>query len=420
MPKTLVIHSHEVWLKGRNRNYFLGRLRAALECALEGLPYERVEQLSGRYLVWFGEDDATEAAIARVKRVFGVVNFGVATTASRELESMREVAWQVVREEKFRTFAVRAKRGDKSYPLHSNEIERDVGAYLLAQLRAAGREVRVDLTEPDLTCFIEITPGGPVFVYARKIPGPGGLPANTAGRLVCLLSGGFDSAVAAYKMMKRGAHILFVHFYGIPARPGESSVPVAREIVEKLTPYQLSSKLYLVPFDPIQREIVLNAPEGFRILLYRRMMLRIAEAIGREEHAWGMVTGDSLAQVASQTLQNMYAVGEVATLPVYRPLVGDDKQEILKLARELGTYEISCEPFQDCCPMFLPKRPVIHARLEEVREAEARLETERLIRTGLASVAVERFRYRAGQVEAVAALAPAAAPKPSSPAVEPK
>ncbi len=416
MRSILVIHPHEVWLKGRNRNYFLGRLRAALERALDDVGVERMERLGGGIMVWLREGAPPDVAVARVKKVFGVVNFGVAREAPPELDAIRETAWAVVRQENFITFAVRAKRGDKSFPLHSHDIEREVGAHLLAQLRGAGREVRVQLDSPDLTCFVEITPGGPALVYTQKVPGPGGLPANTAGRLACLLSGGFDSAVAAYKMMKRGAHMIFVHFHGIPSRPGESSAPVARELVKTLTPYQFSSKLYLVPFDPIQREIVMNAPEGFRILLYRRMMLRIAEAIAKKERAWGVVTGDSLAQVASQTLQNMYAVGEVATLPVYRPLAGDDKQEIIALARELGTYEISCEPFQDCCPMFLPRRPVIHARLEEVREAEARLDVARLVTMGMESVTVERFRYRAGQVETVSApeVTPEPSPQPSS------
>jgi thiamine biosynthesis protein ThiI len=166
------------------------------------------------------------------------------------------------------------------------EIEAIVGRYLLERLRANGREVRVRLKDPELTCYIEITPG-PLLVYARKIPGVGGLPANTAGRLTCLLSGGYDSAVAAYHMMKRGAHLSFVHFHGTGADPGESSVHVARGLVRALVPYQFGAKLYRVPFEAIQREIVRYAPEGVRVLLYRRMMLRISEVLARRETAWG-------------------------------------------------------------------------------------------------------------------------------------
>ena len=162
-------------------------------------------------------------------------------------------------------------------------------------------------------------------------------------------------------MMKRGAHLSFVHFWGGGARPGESSVHVARELVRRLVPWQFSAKLYLVPFEPVQREIVARAPEKFRILLYRRMMLRIAERIARSNRALGLITGDSLAQVASQTLHNMAAVGAATRMPLYRPLVGDDKIEIMDAAQKIGTHDISAEPFHDCCPIFMPRNPALHA-----------------------------------------------------------
>src|SRR5205807_1472001 len=260
----------------------------------------------------------------------------------------------------FSTFAVRATRSDKSFPLNAMALERAIGGNVYDNLIAAGREARVDLTNPSLTCHIEVSTG-PLLVYARRIAGAGGLPPNTAGRLVCLLSGGFDSAVAAFKMMKRGAHLSFVHFWGGGGRAGESSVHVARQLVERLVPWQFTAKLYLVPFEPLQREIAAQAPEAFRTLLYRRLMLRIAERIAQRGKAKGVVTGDSLGQVASQTLQNLQAVGSIARLPVFRPLVGDDKLEIQELARRIGTYDISAEPFHDCCPVFQSKSPALFA-----------------------------------------------------------
>jgi thiamine biosynthesis protein ThiI len=272
---------------------------------------------------------------------------------------------------------------------------------LVDQLRAAGRNARVKLNDPDLTCRIEIPPGPSLLVYARKIPGAGGLPSNTAGRMTCLLSGGFDSAVAAHKMMKRGAHLNFVHFWGGGARPGESSVHVARELVKRLVPWQFSAKLYLVPFEPVQREIVARAPEEFRILLYRRMMLRIAERIARSNRALGLITGDSLAQVASQTLHNMAAVGAAVRMPLYRPLAGDDKIEIMDAARKIGTHDISAEPFHDCCPIFLPRNPALHASIAELDQAESTLDIEALIGQGIDAMSIERYRYAAGQVEKV-------------------
>jgi tRNA uracil 4-sulfurtransferase len=294
---------------------------------------------------------------------------------------------------------VRAKRSDKEFPHSTMEIESTVGRYLLEKLRAQGRDVRVRLKDPELTCHIEITPG-PLLVYARKIPGAGGLPANTAGRMTCLLSGGYDSAVAAYHMMKRGAHLSFVHFYGTGARPGESSLHVASGLVRTLVPYQFRAKLYRVPFEEVQREIVRYAPESVRVLLYRRMMLRITEAFARRDRSLALVTGDSLGQVASQTLRNLVAVEAAARMPVFRPLIGTDKMEILATARKIGTYDISSEPFHDCCPIFLPRSPALSARPEELKEAEATLDLESLVAMGIRGATIERFTYTGGRVEA--------------------
>jgi thiamine biosynthesis protein ThiI len=219
--------------------------------------------------------------------------------------------------------------------------------------------------------------------------------------MACLLSGGFDSAVAAYKMMRRGAHLTFVHFWGGGARAGESSVHVARELVRRLVPYQFTAKLHLVPFEAIQREIVGQAPEAYRILLYRRMMLRITERLALADRAQGIVSGDSLGQVASQTLHNMVAVGDAVRMPVFRPLAGDDKQEILAIARKIGTYEISAEPFHDCCPLFLPRTPALHALAEELDQAEARLDVPTLVERGVETATRERYRYSGGRAEQI-------------------
>src|ERR1700681_316838 len=402
MPKlVIVVHYHELWLKGGNRRFFLSKLHMALKRALEGLPVERILRPGDRLLIEFGEGAPVEEAVARIERVFGVAFYAVARVVPRggdnDLATLGRVAWEEVRSEKFSTFAVRAKRSDKSFPHTTTEIDVSVGQYLVDQLRAEGRATRVKLNDPELTCRVEIPPGHSLLVYARKIPGAGGLPPNTAGRMTCLLSGGFDSAVAAHKMMKRGAHLSFVHFWGGGARPGESSVHVARELVRQLVPWQFSAKLYLVPFEPVQREIVARAPEEFRILLYRRIALRIA----RNGRSLGLITGDSLGQVASQTLHNMAAVGAAVRMPLYRPLAGDDKIEIMDAARKIGTHDISAEPFHDCCPIFLPRNPALHATVAELDKAENALDIEALIRQGIDAMAIERYRYAAGRVEKV-------------------
>jgi len=395
----IVVHYHELWLKGRNRRFFLGKLFTALRQALDGIPVERIEQPGDRFLVRLGAGASLEDAIARVERVMGIAYYAVARPVERSMEALCRAAWEEVEPLDFRTFAVRAKRSDKSFPHPVMEIESAVGRFLLEKLRAQGRNVSVKLKDPDLTCRVEITPG-PALVYARKIPGAGGLPANTAGRMACLLSGGYDSAVAAYHMMKRGAHLSFVHFYGGGARPGESSLHVASGLVTRLAPYQFRARLYRVPFEAIQREIVRYAPEGARILLYRRMMLRIAEALARRDRALALVTGDSLGQVASQTLRNLVAVDAVARMPVFRPLIGTDKMDILATAKKIGTYDISSEPFHDCCPVFMPRTPALHASVEELDEAESKLDIAELTRQGILGTSIERFVYSKGRVEA--------------------
>ncbi len=396
--RAIVVHYHELWLKGRNRSFFLNRLTDNLRRTLEDLPIERIDRPGDRILVWLREDADPTPALARIERVLGVAYCAPVRAVERDIEAIRRAAWEELAGEEFETFAVRARRSDKSFPLRSLEIERDVGAYLLARLGEAGRHARVRLGAPDRLCRIEISPG-PALVYARRIPGPGGLPAKTGGKMVCLLSGGFDSAVAAYKMMKRGAHLVFVHFYGTGAQPGESSLHVARALTRQLVPYQLTARLHLVPFEPIQREIVRFAPEDFRVLLYRRMMLRIAAAVAERSGALALVTGDSLGQVASQTLENMVAVDRAVPMSVFRPLVGDDKQEILALARRIGTYDISAEPFHDCCPVFLPRSPALRATAADLDRAESHLDVPALVRMGLDRATMERYRFVRGEVE---------------------
>jgi thiamine biosynthesis protein ThiI len=296
-------------------------------------------------------------------------------------------------------FAVRVKMAHSGYGMNSMELERELGRMVLEHLRARDASVGVKLNEPEVTCQVEIVPGK-ALIYARRVEGPGGLPAVTSGRLVALLSGGFDSSVAAYKMMRRGCHVNFVHFFGTPSPARNSSTGVAEDLVRTLTPYQFTSRLYQIPFDTIQRQIVADAHESYRVLLYRRMMARIAREIVRAERALGLVTGDSVSQVASQTLHNLMAIDQGIDLPVYRPLAGDDKQEILRLARQIGTYKISCEPFEDCCPRFMPRSPAIFARPQELDEAERRLNIDALVRLGLEGATCIEYKFERGEVTA--------------------
>lgn len=394
--QVLLIHFGEIWLKGCNRNFFIRNLRGAVKRALQGIRRESIVREDQRILIFFQSAAEAERALQRLLLVPGIANIGLGRAVDLSLDAVERAALELMADGGFRSFAVRAKRANKHFPLRSMEIERRIGAAIVRQAQRLGQGRRVDLENPERTCFIEITSCRAVL-YARKARGVGGLPPNSSGRLLCLLSGGIDSPVAAYRIICRGVRLGFVHFHGGPAAPGEASEPVARALVRRLTVYQGASKLYLVPFDRIQREIVAKAPQSFRILIYRRMMIRIAERLAWRHRARGIVTGDSIGQVASQTLANMNAVGAAAGLPLYRPLCGTDKEEIMALARRIGTYDISIEPFSDCCPMYLPRSPEVFASVAKLDAAEAHLDIEALVKLGTDSTVREIYEYENGE-----------------------
>ena len=403
MDRVLILHYHEIWLKGGNKHYFLSRLIAAVKHALADLPMQSPQFVCERLLIVPREEAALPQALERLRRVFGLAYVAPARAVPSDLEHLAPVACEMMAERNPRNFAVRAKIADQDFWMNSMELERALGRAILDHLHGRGSDVQVKLKEPEVTCSVEVIPGK-ALVYTERVEGPGGLPPVTSGRLVALLSGGFDSAVAAYKMMRRGAHVTFVHFFGPPSPSRGSSKPVAEEIVRVLTPYQLTSRLYLVPFDAVQREIVAATHESYRVLLYRRMMARIAREIARAERALGLVTGDSVSQVASQTLHNLAALDRGLDLPIYRPLAGDDKSEILKLARQIGTYKISCEPFEDCCPRFMPRSPAIFTRPGQLEEAESALDIPALVTLGTDGATVRDFKFKNGEVSVEEAL----------------
>ncbi|MFB3921381.1 MAG: tRNA uracil 4-sulfurtransferase ThiI [Terriglobia bacterium] len=400
MNRVLILHYHEIWLKGGNKHYFLSRLIAAVKHALADLPMQAPQFVSERLIITPRDQAALPQALERLRHVFGLAYVAPAREAPSGLEHLAPVACEMMAERNPRNFAVRAKIADQDFGMNSMELERALGRAVLDHLRARGSDVRVKLNDPEVTCSVEVIPGK-ALVYVERVEGAGGLPAVTSGRLVALLSGGFDSGVAAYKMMRRGAHLTFVHFYGPPSPARGSSRPIAEEIVRVLTPFQFTSRLYLVPFDSVQRQIVAATEERYRVLLYRRMMARIAREVARAERALGLVTGDSVSQVASQTLHNLAALDRGLDVPIYRPLAGDDKSEILKLARQIGTYKISCEPFEDCCPRFMPRSPAIFSRAEQLAQAESGLDIDALVLMGLQGATARDFKFERGQISVV-------------------
>ncbi len=397
MNTVLILHYHEIWLKGGNKKYFLSRLITAIKQSLEDLPVSKPQYISERLILRPRDEATVPQVIERLRRVFGLAYIALGREVPREFEAISAAACEMMTAKDPRTFAVRVKIADTTFAMNSMEVEKALGQRILDHLRGRGSAVQVKLNDPHVTCSVEIIPGA-AMIYTDRIEGARGLPAVTSGKLVVLLSGGFDSSVAAYKMMRRGAHASFVHFFGPASAARGSSRPVAEEIVRALTPYQFTSRLFLVPFDSIQRQIVAAAHESLRLLLYRKMMARIAREIAKTERALGLVTGDSVSQVASQTLHNMAALDRGLDFPVYRPLAGDDKEDILAMAREIGTYKISCEPFEDCCPRFMPRSPAIFSRPEQLQEAEHHLNVEELVTEGLEGATALDFVFTKGAI----------------------
>ncbi|MDE3154822.1 MAG: tRNA 4-thiouridine(8) synthase ThiI, partial [Acidobacteriota bacterium] len=286
------------------------------------------------------------------------------------------------------SFRVSARRADKRFPLPSPQIEREVGGRI-----KSARGWHVDLEHPELTIHVEML-SDEAFYYFGKEPGAGGMPAGVSGRVACLLSGGIDSPVAAFRMMRRGCSVQLVHFHSYPILSRASQEKV-REIAALLTQYQLRTTLQLVAFGDIQRQVVLSAPPALRVVLYRRLMLRIAEELARRGRARALVTGEVIGQVASQTLENLSVIAAVTTMPVFRPLIGMDKDEISAEAERIGTYPISIIPDQDCCQLFTPKHPATKARFRDVEHAEQDLPIAEFVRTAVDSVETVGYRFPA-------------------------
>jgi len=380
----LLVHYHEIALKARNRPFFVNQLVRNLKRATADFPVKRIQKLPGRLLLELAGENAAQEVAERVRRVFGVANCCSALRCDLDLEVLKDTAAKVLAGRPFQTFRVTARRAYKTFPLTSPQLNEILGTFVRERFPA-----KVDLKNPELTLFVDILPKE-AFIYLEKVRGPGGLPVGVAGRVIALLSGGIDSPVAAYRMMRRGCEVSFVHFHGAPFLDRRTQEK-AREIVKLLTRYQYTSRLYLVPFGEVQQEVVVNTPAPYRVLLYRRLMARIAEHLAGLEGAKALVTGESLGQVASQTLENLTVIEEAGKLPVFRPLIGMDKEEITEQAKEIGTYEISIQPDQDCCTLFVPRHPATRATMDDIGRAEMTLDLDRLVKAGVERADLEAF-----------------------------
>ncbi len=382
MADAVIIHTSELCLKGDNRHLFEKLLAGNIEAGLADLGDLKVSRQQGSFVLTGdgGIDEAPDGPLAgRLSRIFGLAHFSFAVRCAKDLGAIGAAAAGLAAKSGLSTFKIESRRSDKSFPLTSPEISRQVGGEVLQAVPG----IKVDVHDPELTILVEVGPDR-AYVSGNRLPGPGGLPSGVSGKVAALLSGGIDSPVAAWKLMRRGCRAVLVHFHSYPY-VGPESMDKVKRLAAVLAGWQGGAELHLAPFADIQREIAAKTADPLRVVLYRRMMVRIAEALARRENCLGLVTGDSVGQVASQTLENLAAVTAAAGLPVYRPLIGDDKEEITALAKRIGTYGISIEPHDDCCSVFLPDRPATKTTIARVESEERKFDV-----AGLVAAALER------------------------------
>lgn len=380
MYTSLLVRYGEISLKGNNRPYFEDKLLDNMRRALGDLPPRRMRKTFGRVFVDLHDD--LEAVARRLQRVFGIVSMSPVATAPLEMEAIKKAALAVLKDSPGTTFKVQTQRPNKRFPLASPEVNRQLGAYLLTHSQGQ----KVDVHHPDRIIHVEIRDEG-AYIYSRIIPGPGGLPVGVTGRGLLLISGGIDSPVAGYMGMKRGLELTALHFHSFPFTSERSKEKVI-DLCRVLAGYSGPFRLVVAPFTNIQKAIRQHCPEEFYVTIMRRMMFRIARAVAAKEEALAILTGESLGQVASQTLQSMAVINKVVDLPVLRPLVAWDKSEIIEVARRIGTYDISIRPYEDCCTLFVPKHPATKPPLARVEAAERNLAVAELVEECLASLEI--------------------------------
>lgn len=411
--RVCLVHYHEIGLKGHNRSQFEKRLVTNLKALLLGSELESIRRISGRLVLFLNEEATYEEACAvadRIAGVPGVARVSCGYRCDQDLEEMYETAIQALGDaEPFQTFKVSARRNHTDFEIDSMQLNQLVGAALCR----AFPEKSVRMKNPDVEVRVEVIEGR-TYIYGRSIRGIGGLPVGTAGKAVSLISSGIDSPVATWRIARRGATMIGVHFSGRPETSATSEY-LLEDIAHVLERTGCFGRLYVVPIGTYQREIAAVAPPALRVILYRRLMFRIAERIARIEGAKALVTGESLGQVASQTMDNMLCTNDAVDLPIYRPLVGLDKLEIIEQAQQLGTFDISSQDAPDCCTLFMPRNPETHAKLEKVLKAEEDIPYQDWIEEALESLeyhefkcssykAPKRFPYGEGEAPSVAGL----------------
>jgi len=373
----VICHYSEIALKGGNRSFFERKLVENIKKSINSEFVLDIKKMSGRILIVLSDSAIKSEIEESLKRVFGISNFLFCIKTKSTIEDISRELTLILEKEKFKTFRITTKRSEKNTPNTSQQINEQVGANIFNHFK----DISVNLENPDINCFVEIVSGS-AYISIKKIQGLNGLPVGTGGKVVLMLSGGIDSPVAGFMAMSRGLNVILVHFHTYP-ETSQNSIEKVKEISKILSKYQPRTKLYLVPFAKIQKQIFLSINPKLRVIFYRRLMFKIAQEIAKKEKALGIVTGESIGQVASQTLENINAIQNGIAMPIIRPLICYHKDDIIEKARQIKTFDISILPHDDCCSRFLPKHPEIRAKIEDVLAEEKKLNIDLMIKEAL-------------------------------------
>lgn len=365
-----------------------------MENIVRKLPLVKLERRYGRIVGEISSSVTEEEISPILSTVFGIANWVIGyliaryetknEDARKTIENVGSRVIELLRDKQFERFAINAKRSDKNFSLTSMEVNVIIGELIQKKLNK-----KVDLTTPDITCYLEIADGD-IVCYFNKSVGLGGLPVGVSGKVVSLISGGIDSPVASFKMMSRGCEIVYVHFHSYP-QTDRASIEKVKRLIGILNSFQGKSTVFFVPLLDIQKYIVVNGHQKSAVILYRRSMMRMALIIAKRVNAEALVTGESVGQVASQTLSNVRTISEAVSFPLLRPLIGSSKQEIIDCARKIGTYTISIEPHEDCCSLFIPVHPKTKSEIDETRAIEKKLEIDALEKRALEEVEIVHY-----------------------------
>ncbi|MEM0313401.1 MAG: tRNA uracil 4-sulfurtransferase ThiI [Candidatus Bathyarchaeia archaeon] len=372
MYDVVLVHYGELALKGLNRPYFEARLMKNMRKALRGLDYGYIRRVRGRFLIELNEKSDAAAIEQALKRVFGISWFAFCHQTGADVNSIKDAVEKSIPLHSVESIKVSANRADKTLPFTSMDLNRELGAYLVSKYG-----VKVSMKQPQKEIFIELF-NGKAYIFDRKVRGLYGLPVGVSGRVLHLLSGGIDSPVAAWLLMKRGCTVDFLHFHAFERYDAERNAKIL-ELAKILSRYCFRARIFFTPFYPFEAE-ALEAPRHYRLILFRRFMVRVAEQIAKQQHITALGTGENLAQVSSQTLENLAAIEAATTMPILRPLLTWEKNEIVNLARQIGTFEVSIQPYKDCCSLFMAKHPSTRTKIEEIQAIEAKLNLEEAVR----------------------------------------